>query len=101
MLPFQLDSPLCVGNAGVKCIEGSCPSKLTRPLVSHPRVKFREGSCPSKLTHPVVSHPGVKFREGRCHSNWTHPFMWAMQGQNLDQEMAVPTFLTLLWAMQG
>ena len=27
--------------------------------------------------------------------------MWAMQGKNLDKEVALPTSLALLWAMQG
>ena len=66
MLPFQLDSPLCVGNSGVKFREGSGYAKFTHPFVGHAGVKFREGCCPSKLSHLLVSHPRVKFREGCC-----------------------------------
>ena len=66
MLPFQLDSPLCVGNSGVNFREGSGYAKFTHPFVGHAGVKFREGCCPSKLSHLLVSHPRVKFREGCC-----------------------------------
>ena len=70
MLPFQLDEPLCMGNAGSK---------------------FREGSGHSNLTRPFVGKAGVKFREGCCHFNLTRAFVWAMQGQNLEKEVAIPT----------
>ena len=56
MLPFQLDSPLCVGNAGEKFREGSGYAKLTHPCVGHAGVKFGEGSGLAKLTHPFVGH---------------------------------------------
>ena len=54
-----------------------------------------------KLTHPLVGHAGVKFREGCRLSTLTHPFTLAMQWENLDKEVALPTSLTLLWATQG
>ena len=50
-------------------MQGSGPSKLAYPLVSHPMVKFREGCC------PFVGNGGVKFREGSGLSNLTHPFV--------------------------
>ena len=56
-------------------MQGSGPSKLVYPLVSHPRVKFREGCCHFNLPHPFVGNAGVKFREGSGHSNLIHPFV--------------------------
>ena len=58
MLPFQLDSPLCVGNAGDKFREGSGYAKLTHPCVGHAGAKFGEGSGHAKLTHPFVANAG-------------------------------------------
>ena len=69
--------------------------------VTRPKTGDREGSGHSNLTYSFVGNAGVKFREGCCLSNLTHLLMWAMQGKNLDKEVALPTSLTLLWAMQG
>ena len=94
MLPFQLDSPLCMGYAGSKFREGRGHSYLTHPFVGHAGVKFREGSGHAKLTHPLVSHPRVKFREGCCPSKLTHPFV-GNAGSNLEKDVALPSCLTL------
>ena len=69
--------------------------------VTRPKTGDREGSGHSNLTYSFVGNAGVKFREGCRLSNLTHPFTRAMQWENLDKEVALPTSLTLLWAMQG
>ena len=55
----------------------------------------------SNLTYSFVGNAGVKFGEGCRLSNLTHPFMRAMPWENLDKEVALPTSLNLVWAMQG
>ena len=68
------------------------PFQVDPPVGEQPEGKMYRRKWPFQLDSPLyVGDAGVKFREGCCHFNLTHPFLWAMQGQNLEKEVALPT----------